>query len=118
MAQSEFNALMVEANKEIMNAFSTEYLLTLCDASTSLLNAIYDTKLITKTGEKSAFKEMKNGLLIVHNIRLDRDVYMNAKVTTVLGPRVVSDVMYTCVDTSILILSALKKAETSNSDYF
>jgi hypothetical protein len=121
MSQSLFDTAMIEADEAIMNAFAIEHSFTLSDDSENTLCAIFDTKLVSGILGKSVFKEMKNGVLTVHNARLDKTLYLNAVVTTELGPRSVSEVQYPEEHTTVLILSALPKSQPSqgsNGDYF
>lgn len=121
MSQSLFDTAMIEADEAIMNAFAIEHSFTLSNDSENTLRAIFDTKLVSGILGKSVFKEMKNGILTVHNARLDEALYLNAVVTTELGPRTVSEVQYPEEHTTVLILSALPKSQASqgsNGDYF
>ena len=119
MIKSEFDTAMIEANQAIMNVFATEYSLTLSDNSAIPLTAIFDTQLISMQGEKSIFKKMPNGILTVHNQRLDKDKFIDANVITELGARTVADVLYPEENTSILVLTALKKSKTqTNQEYY
>lgn len=118
MYQSTFDKMMVEADEALMDAFATEHPLTLSNDFVLPLRAIFDTKLVSNIRGKSIFKEMKNGILTVHNKRLDKELYQNAVVLTVLGPRLVSEIIYPEEHSTILILSSLDKSQKLTSDYF
>lgn len=118
MSLSNFDQLMAAADAVLSKEFGSDYELHLKNGSTQIFRAIFDTKLITKkNGTEQILKEVKHGLLEVLNSRIDKNLVVDAEVTTQLGPRRVIDVIYPDETSSALILTSLKEPQRIKTEY-
>lgn len=116
--QSRFDKAMVRADNAIAKTFACEYTFELTTGESVPYQCIYDTKLLSQSAEGTpVFKEMKNGILKVLNLRISKDVVIDAVVQTQLGQRRVASVLYPEPTVSVLVLSPLGESETLNKKY-
>ncbi len=115
---SLFDRALQKADSALTNVMASEYELTLKDNSTQPLQAIHSVQVIEKSpAGDQLFKNYKNGVLDVLNEKLDKTRFIDATVTTELGIKQVSDVIYPDETCTRLILTSFKSTEMVNDDY-